>query len=635
MNQLKKILIGLAVAVALALVGTNSAWADACQVTSGNTGPTQLNGVPTGVPTIRAESRTDLISAITITCPQATSAIGGAAATSAVVTVILSGANFAGTASGVTTAAAPLAGPVGAPAPAFGQLGGATTTTCGSATSTPDNLSKFPCPALILDTAVTTANSVAVGASVAGNTAVFTFSPSTPAGGATGVYVIFGLRADAGGAGLANNSILTATVNIGGTLTVGNSAPVQVATAKTAIKTTSNASGFSTVGGPINASTLNIASCAPVIPTPAGSPSTVKVGPDPSVGGINSLQVTIQEGFTGAFRASQANGGTEDIFAQPAAVSTAAVAVGPETSDGTMTGSVNGTRLLIILNGVPTGMAVYAPRTLPAKSDGRSGTINGSNTNLGLATPVITRVIGNDVDGSGGAAGGVIQDQFDLVSADSKGNVTIVYEVTAESILTTNLYAINLALSGTAPVGTGTISGALGFGPTGTPTINPSRPQGIGVGKPATVATVNACASYLLFPWVAETNDGNYSTGMAIANTSSDPPGAAPAGIGTASQTGDVNLFFFPSDGSASFTQKIGTGVKGGQTVTFVTLSLKKAFTGYVIAVCGFSFGHGFAFIDNPIGGQNGFAQGYLALSLQNPRFLVVNGVTGVETTGQ
>jgi hypothetical protein len=145
--------------------------------------------------------------------------------------------------------------------------------------------------------------------------------------------------------------------------------------------------------------------------------------------------------------------------------------------------------------------------------------------------------------------------------------------------------------------------------------VNPNLPQFAALNKPAVVATVGLCATYLLFPWVANTNDGNYDTGFAISNTTSDP-----SVIGTTGQTGDVNMYIFPSDGSSAITQTIATALKPGATATFVLSSLKKAVTGYAIVVCNFTLGHGFAFIDNPIAGQNGFAEGYLALSIGNPR---------------
>jgi hypothetical protein len=132
-----------------------------------------------------------------------------------------------------------------------------------------------------------------------------------------------------------------------------------------------------------------------------------------------------------------------------------------------------------------------------------------------------------------------------------------------------------------------------------------------------------ACASYLLFPWAANTGNGQFDTGMAIINASADPPA-----LGTKNQTGDVTLYFFKSDGSAGPAPvKIATALKAGAATTYVlssgnaTAAGVGTFTGYIIAVCTFQFGHGFGFINNPQPGTGGaFAEGYLPLSLTNPR---------------
>jgi hypothetical protein len=87
-------------------------------------------------------------------------------------------------------------------------------------------------------------------------------------------------------------------------------------------------------------------------------------------------------------------------------------------------------------------------------------------------------------------------------------------------------------------------------------------------------------------------------------------------------------MYIFPNDGSAAITQTIATALKPGATATFVLSSLKKAVLGYAVVVCNFTLGHGFAFIDNPIAGQNGFAEGYLALSITNPRIGAAAGLT-------
>jgi hypothetical protein len=131
-----------------------------------------------------------------------------------------------------------------------------------------------------------------------------------------------------------------------------------------------------------------------------------------------------------------------------------------------------------------------------------------------------------------------------------------------------------------------------------------------------------ACASYLLFPWVAYTGDGAVDTGLAIANTTADPPQ-----IGTIAQKGDVTLHFWRSAGGTNPPPlKIATALEAGRTTTYVVSQLGSPFTGYVIAVCTFQMGHGLAaFL------SGGAFNGYIAMVITNPR-LVLPGIT--EATG-
>jgi len=132
--------------------------------------------------------------------------------------------------------------------------------------------------------------------------------------------------------------------------------------------------------------------------------------------------------------------------------------------------------------------------------------------------------------------------------------------------------------------------------------------------------TISPCTSNLLFPWVL--NFAGLDTGLAIANTSKDP-------YGTVNQTGTCTVNLFPTDKTTN------NGVSAGASVAITTqpvqpgsvwratMSGTSAFTGlagYIIAVCNFQFGHGFAFITDNFGvGAPGTAQGYLANIIPNP----------------
>ena len=302
-----------------------------------------------------------------------------------------------------------------------------------------------------------------------------------------------------------------------------------------------------------------------------------------------------------------------------------------------MGGAQQGTRFLVTLTGIPAGITIYAPHQVGAGGTATtSGFANQPGTSGG-SRAVLARVAAPEVDGSGGAVAALISRQLDRIDAVC-GTATIVYEW-VDNPANAGPPAFNLFITGAAPISTGTVRATLDMAPVGPPTVGPARPQFAGGRSAKTVANIAACASYLLFPWIAYTADGAYDTGMAIANTSADPAGAPPDGIGTPAQTGDVTLYFWKSGGGTNPAPvTIAKALPAGQTTTYVVSSLKEAFTGYIIAVCQFAFGHGFAFINSPSPGTGGsFAQGYTALSLPNPRLGGSAGqiAVAVEAVGQ
>lgn len=184
----------------------------------------------------------------------------------------------------------------------------------------------------------------------------------------------------------------------------------------------------------------------------------------------------------------------------------------------------------------------------------------------------------------------------------------------------------NLAAFDATKEGSSTLSVRL-KGATDTPQGPVFATSGASIQLSNTAVRTIVCASYLLFPWVAYVADGSLDTGIAISNTSADP-----AVLGTVKQKGDVTLYFWTADGStAPSPLKIATALDAGKSATFVASSLGKAFTGYIIATCGFQFGHGLAAFLAPKAGV--FGASYLALSLPNPR--LGGGGGGVEALGQ
>jgi hypothetical protein len=144
---------------------------------------------------------------------------------------------------------------------------------------------------------------------------------------------------------------------------------------------------------------------------------------------------------------------------------------------------------------------------------------------------------------------------------------------------------------------------------------------------------IGVCQCNLLFPFI--TQSVGFDTGIAIANTTTDPYGTTP-------QTGPVNLYFYGtvSGGAAlptSLQHQATTGnVPSGQVLTYdqfggagayaAGLLPTPGFTGYMIAIANFQFCHGFAFISD-LGAQK-LAEGYLAIELD------LYGGTGLNRTG-
>ena len=164
--------------------------------------------------------------------------------------------------------------------------------------------------------------------------------------------------------------------------------------------------------------------------------------------------------------------------------------------------------------------------------------------------------------------------------------------------------------------------------------------------------TITKCSCNLLFPFVtnAASTNGNFDTGIALANTSLTPgANTNPAqrfGFSNTAQDGPVQFWYYQANltdppVATQCTNTTATGVcpgtksvKAGETLLYVlsqgssAWGLKGApgFTGYMIAQASFQYCHAFAYI-SPQGATpltNGMSVGYLALSLDK-----ANGLSG------
>jgi len=275
-------------------------------------------------------------------------------------------------------------------------------------------------------------------------------------------------------------------------------------------------------------------------------------------------------------------------------------------------GASQATRFLIRFFNIPQGVSISVPRFLTSgtgvvgvpEDQIEMGVVSGANSN---------------------GVGGLVSTTTGSVSvALSGGFGYVVYEVTDANSFRTESITVPMTLSWTADtandlpaVGSGQVSAS--FAPLSTvTTASASEPEPRFIdtgGDPDNIVSIIRCTTTLLFPFV--TNQAGFDTGMAISNTSED-------WLGTDPQTGSCDVHYHGSTtgGGAAPAPQTSTVIAGGEQLIFTLsggnplqgIAGAPEFQGYVIAVCEFQYGHGFAFITDGFGGIPALAQGYLAL---------------------
>jgi hypothetical protein len=303
-----------------------------------------------------------------------------------------------------------------------------------------------------------------------------------------------------------------------------------------------------------------------------------------------------------------------------------------------------GTRLKAVFNNVPSGVSLYVT-TRDVTND-----FNPSNAvgyNAAQAVLVVSETGGDGGIGNGPSAAsqsttyGLIPSIGLAPVAIGAGGVgTAVWEVvnTNPSALDTidfGLYAAFTASSATNSPAPGSFTVTLSYAPTPssgafTATTGAAASSSLGIPRfsdsldiTKTVATVNLCTTAMLFPYVI--NVSGFDTGIAIANTTTDP-------FGTAPQAGSCSLYFY---GTAAPTIEpyVSPIVATGTVWPTLASTLAPGFSGYMIANCNFQFAHGFAFVSD-VGARN-LAMGYLALIFFNSSNLSRNGLSSAEQLNQ
>jgi hypothetical protein len=274
-----------------------------------------------------------------------------------------------------------------------------------------------------------------------------------------------------------------------------------------------------------------------------------------------------------------------------------------------------GVRLFVSVNNVTNGVTVPVRPTTPGDAETISFAqlVNSESASDGNAVAGFFP----SVAASDNAATGLGIAEISVVN----GSATAVWEVintnpSSQESFKFSVYATYVAnvAQNSPPAGTSTVN--LSFAPT-PPSFTASSgaaastsltiPRFIADPNAAkNIFSINICRSILLYPFI--TNQAGFDTGIAIANTSTDP-------FGTGPQAGSCALNWYSGPGSpaASNTGNIASGTVY-TTLASVTVP---GFQGYMIAVCQFQFAHGFAFISD-LGARN-LAMGYLAIVIPDP----------------
>ena len=305
-----------------------------------------------------------------------------------------------------------------------------------------------------------------------------------------------------------------------------------------------------------------------------------------------------------------------------------------------------GTRLALNFSSIPNGSQVFVPSVAILY---RQGTHNAPPNNFNTGQPTGVAVLTNtDANGAGAYSRASTGGSTTFVAVGSSN--LAVYEVLwSDPFSLEDLdvpialsFVANLAQNLAAPGVTAQLAG--GFAPFYTTAAagQPSATLPIPRFTPGTVPTnlflIVKCACNLLFPYVVST--AGYDTGIAIANTSTDP--GATFGFGATPQSGAIQFWYYgvgANNSAPPSTQCTNTASPGacpgttviptGQVMTYVASSgsqqwgldnRAQGFVGYVITQAAFQYCHAFAYVSALGAGPltPGTSEGYLGLLLDN-----------------
>ncbi len=156
---------------------------------------------------------------------------------------------------------------------------------------------------------------------------------------------------------------------------------------------------------------------------------------------------------------------------------------------------------------------------------------------------------------------------------------------------------------------------------------------------------VTECVTYLLFPFLTCGAQADWTTGIAVANTTMDDE-AFPVNAGAAAQGGSVMIHAYPKSTAAEkmamghmsspemladpISATISGNLAAGDSVAITCNmhSMLAGFEGYAIVRAGFRHAHGMAFVLGNFqdGAAIDVAHGYIALVIPDPEFAGTDG---------
>jgi len=347
---------------------------------------------------------------------------------------------------------------------------------------------------------------------------------------------------------------------------------------------------------------------------PIITPYTTCAGNPLKPGGPSlSFTVLASETFGGAFKS----------LAPPANPDGTPIEAGSYQGAGGAGVANFGTRIQLTFAAVSTGMTIYVPTSISTTA---GLILNLTSSATGAFAAVTASTTLNAPGGSGGAfaIGGNVNESYTSSAAvtPTSGSVTVVYEVfdaPAANILAAQIPVWVSFAPNAFTTAQGPITVTESYAPIAAAAAATTIPNFNAPGTTVNATTVAVCQTNLLFPFV--TSAGGFDTGIALMNTSTDPFGTSPS-------PGSCTLNYYGTGTPSPATGIAAPGgvLASGSITTFLSSSVAPGFAGYVIAVCNFQYGYGYAFIEDGLGTSAGIAEGYIAVNLQRPLGLAIIG---------